>query len=137
MKVEFYFDPISPYAWLAFYKLSDLLKKRPLIELETIPVLFPTLITAHGSKGPAEIPAKRDYVWLDVMRLCKKMNLQFKSPPEHPFNPLKALRVCEAIKNQKERFDLSFKIADAAWGRGLDICNDNVLAELLVECGQD
>jgi 2-hydroxychromene-2-carboxylate isomerase len=131
MKVEFYFDPISPYAWLSFYKIAEL-KKACKINLDVIPVAFGALITAHESLGPAEIPAKREYVWSDIMRLCMKMKLEFKSPPTHPFNSLKVLRVCQAIKDHEKRFNFAFKAADAAWQYGKDITDENVLKELLI-----
>jgi 2-hydroxychromene-2-carboxylate isomerase len=53
--------------------------------------------------GPAEIPAKRRYTIQDTQRWAVHLGLKFKSPPAHPFNPLKPLRVASAIDNNDLR----------------------------------
>jgi len=52
--IEFYFDPISPYSWLAASKLDSLQTEfdRAIV---VRPVLFAGLLKAHGTKGPAVI----------------------------------------------------------------------------------
>ena len=88
--VYFYFDPISPYAWLAWHRCQPLIGENRLIPR---PVLFAGLLGAHGTKGPAEIPAKRHYTFLDVQRWACVYGLTLRGPPAHPFNPLAPLRL--------------------------------------------
>ncbi|HEU0204288.1 MAG TPA: DsbA family protein [Burkholderiaceae bacterium] len=57
--VEFYFDPVSPYAWLAGQQLDRI--DAAGARVDPRPVLFAGLLAAHGHKGPAEIPVKRAY----------------------------------------------------------------------------
>ena len=52
VKATWYFDIISPYAYLHF-KLHD--KIAAPLKIEYVPVLFAGLLKAHGMKGPAEI----------------------------------------------------------------------------------
>jgi 2-hydroxychromene-2-carboxylate isomerase len=54
-RIKFYFDAISPYAWLAWRPLQALVLKQD-IQLDIVPVLFAGLLKANGQLGPAEIP---------------------------------------------------------------------------------
>ena len=57
---DFYFDVISPYAYLFF----ELIEREPLpLRLVRKPVVFAALLDASGNKGPAEIPAKRLFTY--------------------------------------------------------------------------
>jgi 2-hydroxychromene-2-carboxylate isomerase len=89
----FYFDFISPYAFLAWTQLPAL-AKRCRTTLEPVPVLFAGLLDAHGQKGPAEIPAKRRYLFKDIARKARRLGFpSISAPPAHPFNPLLSLRI--------------------------------------------
>jgi 2-hydroxychromene-2-carboxylate isomerase len=130
--VRFYYDPISPYAWLATKHIARI--EAAGVHLEMEPVLFAGLLKAHGLKGPAEVPAKREAMFRDVMRIADAQGLTFKGPPGHPFNPLLALRMCLAITSLTSRRRFTFMLSQACWERGLDVSNPAVLAGLAAEC---
>jgi 2-hydroxychromene-2-carboxylate isomerase len=90
--IEFCFDFVSPYAYLAWTQLAAL-GARVGRDIEARPVLFAGLLNAHGTKGPAEVPAKRAYVFKDVLRAAHRAGVTVIPPPAHPFNPLLALRI--------------------------------------------
>lgn len=85
-----YFDVISPYVYL---QLPDLDRLPPGITIRPVPVLLAALLNNSGTKGPAEIPAKRVHTYRQCAWLAKARNLPFHMPPRHPFNPLGALRL--------------------------------------------
>lgn len=90
--MRFLFDFISPYAYLAWTQIHALAARHQ-CTVEPVPVLFAGLLNAHGHKGPAEIPAKRLYVFKDCCRKAHRLGLPpLTPPPAHPFNPLLALR---------------------------------------------
>lgn len=97
-QLEFYFDFLSPYAYLAWHQLPKLLAAdSKAVSIETKPVLLGALL-AHGKTlGPAEIPAKRDHVIKDVLRLADQFALPLVPPSLHPFNPLLPLRVAHVV----------------------------------------
>jgi len=64
--VHCYADPVSPYTWLGLRDLARLEYAGARVVL--VPVLFAGLLNAHGNIGPAEMPAKRDSLFRDVMR---------------------------------------------------------------------
>lgn len=61
-QISFYFDFVSPYSFLAWGELLQIAARNQ-AALRIVPVLLAGLLNAHGQKGPAEIPAKRDYVF--------------------------------------------------------------------------
>jgi 2-hydroxychromene-2-carboxylate isomerase len=133
--VEFWFDPISPYAWLAARSLARL--EGAGLRLRFMPVLFAGLLKAHGNIGPAELPAKRSYTFRDVMREAARRGLPFAGPSGHPFNPLAALRMCTALEDDGARRRLALALMAACWEGGEDISDAAVLARLADDAGFD
>ena len=93
--VTFYLDFISPYAWLAFHAWPQALQG---ISHRVVhkPVLFAAMLKHHGQLGPAEIPAKRDWTYRQVLWLARQQACELKLPAAHPFNPLGLLRLAVA-----------------------------------------
>lgn len=89
-EAAWYFDPISPYVYL---QLPDLDRLPADIAVRPVPVLLAALLTHSGTKGPAEIPAKRLHTYRQCAWLARARNLPFRMPPQHPFNPLPVLRL--------------------------------------------
>jgi len=81
--VNFYFDFLSPYVWLASHQLDEV-RKSTAAKFRFVPVLFAALLGHHSNLGPAEIPAKRRYTFQDAQRWAVYLGLEFKSPPAHP-----------------------------------------------------
>ncbi len=132
MKIDFYFDPISPYAWLASTALPKIEQDRN-VRFRFVPVLFAGLLNHHGQKGPAEVEAKRRYVIRDAMRIASKLKINFSGPPSHPFNPLKALRSCLAVPEEK-RAQFASLLMKAAWEKGEDLTLDQTILSVAREC---
>jgi 2-hydroxychromene-2-carboxylate isomerase len=93
--ITFWFDFISPYAYLAFEKLPEALKGLS-YRVDYRPVLFAGLLKHHGQLGPAEIPPKRDWTYRQVLWLAHANGIPMEMPAAHPFNPLAALRLALA-----------------------------------------
>lgn len=133
--VIFYFDPISPYSWLAARQRGRI--EQAGARLDFRPVLLAGLLAAHGTKGPAEVPSKRVYTMRDVWRIAARLNIPVIGPPTHPFNPLRALRMCTALEDADERARFALALLDAAWARGLELADAKVLIALADACGLD
>lgn len=135
IRVTFYFDPVSPYAWLASKALPRIEQIGGEIAFQ--PVLFAGLLNAHGQKGPAEIEAKRRYIFRDVMREATRAGLPFRGPPGHPFNPLQALRMSLALTEPGARRRFALAVMDACWEQGDDVSDITVLKRIAADCGLD
>lgn len=93
MQADWYFDFISPFAWL---QLRKVLALRERIAVRPVPILFAAVLEQHGQLGPAEIPGKRGFTYRFVQWQAARQGVPLRFPPAHPFNPLQALRLCIA-----------------------------------------
>jgi 2-hydroxychromene-2-carboxylate isomerase len=135
VQVKCYVDPVSPYVWLATHDFARLEAAGADLTLE--PVLFAGLLNAHGNIGPAELPAKRRYLFRDVMREAARRGMRFTGPPGHPFNPLLALRMCTAVDDAGERRRLFVTLVKACWEDGADLSDAATLGRLADGAGFD
>jgi 2-hydroxychromene-2-carboxylate isomerase len=133
--VRCYADPVSPYTWLGLRDLGRVEDAGARVVI--VPVLFAGLLNAHGNIGPAEVPAKRRYLFRDVMREAARRGLPFAGPPGHPFNPLLALRMCTAVTDATQRGTLLVAFTCATWERGADLMDEPTLVRLANEAGLD
>ena len=93
--LTFYYDCISPYAWLAFERLPETLLGLS-YGVTYKPILFAALLQQHGQLGPAEIAPKRDWTYRQVAWLGHSLGVPLQFPATHPFNPLPLLRLAVA-----------------------------------------
>jgi 2-hydroxychromene-2-carboxylate isomerase len=94
-RITFWFDPISPFAYLAFERLPQVLQGIGHM-VEYRPVLFGALLAHHAHKGPAEIEPKRAWTFRHVHWLAHHHGIPMETPAQHPFNPLPLLRLAVA-----------------------------------------
>jgi 2-hydroxychromene-2-carboxylate isomerase len=112
--MKFYFDFVSPYsylAWTQIHSLADAYGR----SVEPVPVLFAALLAANGTKGPAEVPARRRYMLRDLARIARAFDVAFDLPPAHPFNPLLALRLASVPMAPEQHRALVDALFRACW----------------------
>ena len=124
-QANWYFDFISPYAYLQ-YKRFHLLPKT--LNIAMSPVLFAGLLNHWDHKGPAEIPEKRFQTYRHAEWLGKKLGIPLTTPTRHPFNPIRPLRLAIALGADEKTVTTIF---DFIWGQGKD-CQDDKEFALLV-----
>jgi len=110
-----YFDVISPFAYLHLKQFGRI--ARPLA-ITYRPVLFAGLLKHWGTKGPAELPAKRVHTYRQCVWNARVLGVPFAMPPRHPFNPLKVLRLLSALDAPRAAIETAF---DFIWGEGRDV----------------
>ena len=94
-RIAFHFDPISPFAYLAFEHLPQVLEGCSYV-VDYKPVLFAALLKQHAHKGPAEIEPKRQWTFRHIAWLAQHHGIPLQVPATHPFNPLPLLRLAVA-----------------------------------------
>ena len=95
--VDWYFDFVSPYSYIALHRLGEL--SHPVTYK---PVLFAGLLNHWGQKGPAEIPAKRRWTYRWCTWWARELGVPLRFPAAHPFNPLPHLRLALACGSRPE-----------------------------------
>lgn len=134
--LQFYFDPISHNAYLAWTQLPRLAKKHGLI-IEPVPVLFAALLSHYKQVGPAEVPAKSRWMLWNVLRKARRLNVPIAPPHSHPFNPLAALRLCCCDLSPEQRMKLVDRLFRATWAEGAQVSDATVVEALAKDCGLD
>ena len=129
-EVEFYFDFISPYAYLAYKKIQSLPKD---IKIKYKPVLLGALHNLEGITAPAFIKPKLKHMISDCDLIANKNKSNFIWNSKFPINSLSVMRGYLFI-NAKNR-DLYLNVMfDAYWKDNLDISNEGILKNLLEKC---
>ncbi len=127
--IDFYFDFVSPFSYIALHRLDRL--SHP---LAFRPVLFAGLLKHWGQKGPAEIPGKRRWTYRWCHWWAAQLDIPFRFPAAHPFNPLHHLRLALACGSRPEAVK---RIFGSIWMSG-ENANDPVrFAALCRELGVD
>ncbi len=93
--VDFWFDALSPYAWLAFDRLPQALEGLNVV-VNYQPVLLAGLLAHWGQKGPAEITPKRAWTYRQVLWLAQQQGTPLQLPQPHTFKPLALQRLAVA-----------------------------------------
>ncbi len=104
--VRWYFDFISPYAYLQSAVLDRI---APHARIEPVPILFAGLLQHHAHKGPAEIAPKKVHTFRQVVWLAHQHGIPLALPAAHPFNPLPMLRLSIALGNTPEAVQALFR----------------------------
>jgi len=132
-EIDFYFDFISPYAYLAYKKIQSLPKN---IKINYKPILLGGLHNLEGITAPAFIKLKLKHMINDCLLIAKKNNFDFKWNSKFPINSLNIMRGYLDINssNQAEYIKIMF---DAYWRNDLDISKEEILIPLLERCKID
>ena len=93
--VDFWFDPVSPYAWLAFQRLPEAFAGLS-YTVSYRPIVFAALLKHYAHKGPAEIEPKRAWTFRQVHWLGHRHGIAIDTPERHPFNPIALSRLAWA-----------------------------------------
>ena len=120
--IGWYFDFVSPYSHICLHRLKEF--SAPVVFK---PVLFAGLLNHWGQKGPAEIPAKRQWTYRWCTWWAQELGIAFRFPKAHPFNPLPYLRLSIACGNRPEAVQ---RIFDFIWTTGEDAADRPRFLEL-------
>ncbi|WP_038098273.1 2-hydroxychromene-2-carboxylate isomerase [Thioalkalivibrio sp. HK1] len=115
MHLDWYFDVVSPFAYLQMARFDRLPEG---LEIRCRPVLFAGLLNHHGHKGPVEIESKRLHTYRYSQWFADRHRIPMRFPPTHPFNPLPALRLCIALGNDRETVR---RVFEHIWRDGIGI----------------
>ena len=133
--IDFYFDFISPYSYLAHKKIK-LIKEKKKVLFNYKPILVGGLHNLQGIIAPAFIQPKLKHMISDCNLIAARDNYNFTWNSKFPLNSLNIMRgylfVNAGIKDLY--LDIIF---DAYWKNNLDISNEEILKLLIKECKMD
>ena len=130
--IDFYFDFISPYSYLAFKRIKSL-KNKDQININYKPILLGGLHNLAGISAPAFNERKMKNMKNDCELIAKKNNIDFEWNINFPINSLYLMRGYIFIESEvKEKF---FEVCfDSYWKENLDISQSINLNKILDKC---
>ena len=130
--IDFYFDIISPYAYIAYKKIL----KRKNILLNYKPIFLGGLHNLAGIEAPAFNKYKMNNMKNDCDLVALKNNIEFKWNSKFPINSLNLMRGYICV-NEDKRDQYLNCFFDAYWKDNQDLSNskniDNLLNNLKID----
>ena len=130
--IDFYFDFISPYSYLAHKKIKTLKEKKNII-FNYKPILVGGLHNLQGITAPAFIKPKLKHMISDCSLIAKKNKSTFIWNSKFPINSLNIMRGYLFINDETKDLYLNV-IFDAYWKDDLDTSNEKILETLIKKC---
>ena len=127
--IDFYFDFISPYSFIAHKKIKSL-NQNNILNINYKPILLGGLHNLGGITAPAFNDRKMKNMKNDCDLIAAKNNIEFKWNNKFPINSLYLMRGYIAIdQNFTERYlDICF---DAYWKDNIDISQNESINKIL------
>ena len=133
--IDFYFDFISPYSFLAYKKIKIIDRKEKL-KINYKPILLGGLHKLGGITAPAFNSRKMKNMKNDCELIAKKNKIEFKWNNKFPINSLSLMRGYLVVdeKFKKEYFENCF---NAYWRDDIDILTEKNISKILEKCETD
>ena len=128
-EIDFYFDIISPYSYLAHQKIKTIKG----INFNYKPILLGGLHNLQGITAPAFIKSKLNHMISDCNLIAKKGKFDFFWNSKFPINSLNIMRGYLFVKNEVKDSYLNVMF-DAYWKDNLDTSNEEILKTLIEKC---
>jgi 2-hydroxychromene-2-carboxylate isomerase len=128
MRIEFWYDVVCPWAYLASTRVEDL-AARTGVELVWRPMLLGGLFRHHGAPDrPTDgaPPARLRIGARDLLHWAERLGVPIAPPPEHPRRTVDAMRLCVRAPAEV-RAELSKELFRAYWVQGRDVADRAVL----------
>jgi len=134
--VDFYYDVVCPYAYLAFTQMPDF-AQRTGATINYKPMLlggvFKSIDAPQVPMNSMPQSKQQMNLW-DLHRWAEHFEQPFKFPNGHPRRTVEAMR---AVHASSDPIATSQALYAAYWVEGLDVANRDVLRSVLEKANQD
>jgi 2-hydroxychromene-2-carboxylate isomerase len=134
-ELEFFYDFVSPYSYLASTQVEGL-ARRTGARLRWRPFLLGGVFKSTGNRAPIETVAKGKHMWTDLDRWARKLEVPLRRPRVFPVPTMLALRA--ALAAPPEALPAASRaLFKAVWADDREVGNPATLAAILGEAGLD
>jgi len=127
--IDFYFDIISPYSYIAHKKIQKIKEQQKII-FNYKPILLGGLHNLAGINAPAFNKYKMKNMQSDCELVSKKNNISFKWNLKFPINSLSIMRGYLSVEDSKKEDYLNI-FFNAYWRDNLDLSSEKEFSKLL------
>jgi 2-hydroxychromene-2-carboxylate isomerase len=128
-QVEFFWDPASPYTYLAGTQIETIAARHG-ASLLWKPFVLGKVFEATGNCAPATIPAKGKHLFQDIQRWAALYGVPLRFPKIFPINSIAALRAGCAANAFGRGGDFAQAVMRAYWAEDADIAQPEVLVAI-------
>jgi len=132
-KLEFFYDYVSPYSYLANSQVSDVGGSK----LVYRPMFLGGVMQATGNRPPGTLEVKGKYLRRDIARWAENYGIVYNRNPNFPQNTLKALRLAIVAQHDGIFPDVHRALYTAMFVDEKDLSDDKVLGEIMKSSGLD
>lgn len=134
--IEFFWDPVSPYTYLASTQLPTLAREAG-ATLVYRPFFLGGVMQATGNRPPATVPSKGRYMMADLQLWAAHYRVPVVPPANFPAQTLLALRAGLVADERGAGEAYALAVMQAYWGQGRDIAEASVVSDVLHAVGLD
>ncbi|MDA8778761.1 2-hydroxychromene-2-carboxylate isomerase [Candidatus Pelagibacter bacterium] len=127
--IDFYFDIISPYSYIAHKKIQKIIEQQKII-FNYKPILLGGLHNLAGISAPAFNKYKIKNMQSDCELVSKKNNISFKWNLKFPINTLSIMRGYLSVEDSQKEDYLNI-FFNAYWRDNFDLSSEKELSKLL------
>ena len=128
--IEFYFDFVSPYSYIAHKQIQKVEKKNT-FKIKYMPICLGGLHNSAGVTPAAFISVKAKYMIKDTKLVSEKKNIKFKFNYYFPIKTVNFMRgVIIAEEDNCEKVYIE-KIFNAIWKDGLNMNDQNIIEKVI------
>jgi len=135
--VEFWFEFASSYSYLAALRIEEVARQAS-VPIVWRPFLLGAIFKAQGwNDSPFNIyPAKGNYMWRDLERMCESLSIPFRKPSVFPRNALLANRLACFYSEERWLPEFVRQIFLANFAHDKDISDAAIIKSALEAIGQ-
>jgi 2-hydroxychromene-2-carboxylate isomerase len=139
-RLEFFFDCSSPWTYLAFTRVHDVIKRTGAV-IEWKPILVGGVFNAVNQdvyeRRANPDPRKSKYYAKDLVDWARFTGIKIGRPPVFPVNSVKAMRGALIALDDGKLVPYATAVFQAYWGDLLDISQPNILGPVAASVGYD
>ena len=135
-RLEYFFDYVSPFAYLADSQLPALIERTG-AEIVYRPFFLGGVMAASKNSPPITVPNKGRYMFSDIQRWSKKYGVPVNPNPHFPVNTLAVMRAAVAALDDRHFRDFHRAMFQGVWVDGQNLADEAVLRETIAAAGLD
>lgn len=135
-RFEYFFDYVSPFAYLADTQLPALLARSG-AEIVYRPFFLGGVMQAAKNSPPITVPNKGRYMFADIQRWARRYGVPANPNPHFPVNTLHAMRAAVAALGEPGFADFHRAMFRGVWVDGQDLADEAVLRAAIDAAGLD
>lgn len=134
--IEFFWDPASPYTYLAATQIEKIAADCN-ATLAWKPFVLGATFEATGNRPPISVKAKGQHLFKDLARWASFYGVPFQFPKSFPVNSIAPERAGIAADKAGKGAEFAKAVMTAHWGEGRDISQPEEIKAVAASIGLD